>query len=408
MTTSASSSPPARTAPNAAADWFRATPVFLAFLAMGFGDATGPFVSLAKQQFHLSTFSAQFIAFTGFIMFGLLSVPMGVFQGKVGKATVLRLGLAIMLCGVLLPAVGGLGSYPLFLLAVLLLGAGATTLQVAGNPLMRDVSAAGMYSRNLSLGQFVKAIGSLSGPLIPVLAARYWGLSWHVIFPIFSVALALTLAASFGLRRAPRAAAAADAPPTTLASCLKLLGNGYVAAMVLGIFLYVGAEVCMSSNIPLYLQQHFHVNLTRTGLLGTGLFFAALTLGRFSGGVILNWMKPPRFFLLTCLVSLIGFAGVLMPSPLEAAAGFFLAGLGFANIFPLVFSIAIDAMPEASNELAGLMVTAIVGAAFLPPLMGWVADRVHSMQAGFLVPLAAIGYLTWLAASRHLRPKRTA
>ncbi len=395
---------PARTEPNAAGGWFRATPVFLAFLAMGFGDAAGPFVSLAKQQFHLSNFSAQFIAFTGFIMFGLLSVPMGVFQGKVGKATVLRLGLAIMLCGVLLPAVGGLGSYPLFLLAVLLLGAGATTLQVAGNPLMRDVSAEGMYSRNLSLGQFVKAIGSLSGPIIPVLAARYWGLSWHVIFPIFSVALALTLLASFGLRRAPQAAPA-GAPPTTLASCLKLLGNGYVASMVLGIFLYVGAEVCMSSNIPLYLEQHFHVNLTRTGLLGTGLFFAALTLGRFSGCVILNLMKPQRFFLLTCLVSLLGFIGVLLPTPLGAAAGFFLAGLGFANIFPLVFSIAIDAMPESSNELAGLMVTAIVGAAFLPPLMGWVADRVHSMQAGFVVPLAAIGYLTWLAASKHLRPR---
>lgn len=403
MTTSTT---PARTNQITASDWFRSTPVFLAFLAMGFGDATGPFVSLAKQQFHLSNFSAQFIAFTGFIMFGLLSVPMGVFQGKVGKATVLRLGLAIMLCGVLLPAVGGLGSYPLFLLAVLLLGAGATTLQVAGNPLMRDVSAEGMYSRNLSLAQFVKAIGSLSGPVIPVLAARYWGLSWHVIFPIFSVALALTLLASLGLRHAPHAASA-GAPPTTLASCLKLLGNGYVASMVLGIFLYVGAEVCMSSNIPLYLEQHFHVSLTRTGLLGTGLFFAALTLGRFSGGVILNWMKPRRFFLLTCLVSILGFIGVLMPSPLEAAAGFFLAGLGFANIFPLVFSIAIDAMPESSNELAGLMVTAIVGAAFLPPLMGWVSDRVHSMQAGFLVPLAAIGYLTWLATSKHLRPRRS-
>jgi len=34
---------------------------------------------------------------------------------------------------------------------MLLLGAGATILQVAGNPIMRDVSATGKYSRNLSL-----------------------------------------------------------------------------------------------------------------------------------------------------------------------------------------------------------------------------------------------------------------
>ena len=56
----------------------RTFPVFLAFLAMGFGDAVGPFVSLAKDQFHLSNTVASLIPFVGFSMFGLLSVPMGV------------------------------------------------------------------------------------------------------------------------------------------------------------------------------------------------------------------------------------------------------------------------------------------------------------------------------------------
>ncbi|HPX05837.1 MAG TPA: MFS transporter, partial [Tenuifilaceae bacterium] len=53
-------------------------PILLAFLCMGFGDAVGPFVGLAKEQFALSNFEAQLIAFMGFIMFGLLSVPMGI------------------------------------------------------------------------------------------------------------------------------------------------------------------------------------------------------------------------------------------------------------------------------------------------------------------------------------------
>ena len=69
----------------------QAVPVFLAFLAMGFGDASGPFVSLAKQEFNLSNFAAQLIAFSGYIMFGLLSVPMGIFQDKKGKKFVLML-----------------------------------------------------------------------------------------------------------------------------------------------------------------------------------------------------------------------------------------------------------------------------------------------------------------------------
>ena len=43
------------------------------------------------------------------------------------------------------------------------------------------------------------------------------------------------------------------------------------------------------------------------------------------------------------------------------------------------------------------MVMAIVGAAIVPPLMGLVADALHSVQAAFIVPLAAIVYIGWSA-----------
>ena len=125
-------------------------PVFLAFLAMGFGDAVGPFVSLAREKFQLSNFMAQMIPFVGFAMFGLLSIPMGVYQDQKGKRFTLLLGLCIMLAGLLIPTIMGLSTFPVFLITILLLGAGATTLQVAGNPIMRDVSPEGKYARNLS------------------------------------------------------------------------------------------------------------------------------------------------------------------------------------------------------------------------------------------------------------------
>jgi len=376
---------------------FRAVPVFLAFLAMGFGDAAGPFVGTARQQFHLSNFAAQLIPFTGFIMFGVLSVPMGVFQDRRGKRFVLLLGLCIMLAGVLIPTVAGLSVFAVFLLAMLLLGAGATVLQVAGNPMMRDVSAEGKYSRNLSLAQFVKAIGSMAGPVIPVIAARAFGLSWGAAFPVFSVAIFIALLSALTTRTSE--SLAAERKTATLRSCLALLKNRYVAVMVLGIFMYVGAEVCVSSGIPLYLEDRFGIDIAKTGLLGTGLFFAALTVGRLSGGVVLNWMKPRVFLPLTCAVSVLGLLGLFLPLENVAVACFFIAGLGFANVFPLIFSIAIDHMPEQSNPLAGLMVMAIVGGAFLPPLMGLVADTAHSVQLSFVIPLAAILYVSWIAVS---------
>ncbi len=391
MSTSTSTPRPIDAGPRAS--FGQATPVFLAFLVMGFADAAGPFVGLAREQFNLSNFAAQLIAFAGFIMFGILSVPVGVFQDKKGKHFVLKMGLSLMLAGVLIPTFAGFSTFPMFILTVLLLGAGATVLQVAGNPLMRDVSEEGKYSRNLSMAQFVKAIGSLSGPAIPAFAARWFGMSWRVIFPVFCVAIAISLLTA-ALTRS-REAPSTGHVTATFRSCLSLLGNGYVFVMVLAIFLYVGAEVSVSSGIPLFLQDQYNLDIARTGLLGTGLFFLALTIGRFSGSVILNWLKPRTFLMITSGLSILGLIGMFFPSKSVAVTSFFLTGLGFANVFPLIFSITVDRMPDSANALSGLMVTAIVGGAFLPPLMGFVADRVHSTQIAFLVPLSAILYIIW-------------
>ena len=376
----------------------RALPVFLVFLAMGFGDAVGSFVSLAKDHFVLSKATANLIPLVGLLMFGILSVPMGIFQDRTGKKTVLVLGLAVGLVGLLMASFG-LTSFPLFLVTVLLMGSCATMLQVAGNPIMRDVSEEGKYSRNLSLAQFVKAIGSLSGPMIPVIAG-YCGLSWTLIFPIYAAVLLLTIISIMTLRVQERRVP--DAQPATLASCLALMGNGYAAMMVAAIFFYVGAEVAVNAQIPLYLKEQFGVDVQKVGLLGTGLFFAALTIGRFSGGVLLNWFSPTKALLATCILSLAATIGLFLPQPAIAVtmAGLFVLGVGFANIFPLVFSITVDRMPEHTNALSGLMVSAIVGGAVLPYIMGFVADK-STVQWSFLVPLAAIAYILVVAVANR-------
>lgn len=366
---------------------WKTVPVFLAFLCMGFGDAVGPFVGLAREEFRISNTLAQMIPFTGFIMFGILSIPMGIFQDRKGKKPVLIIGLAIALVGIVIPVIAGLQHFLWFLLTVLLLGAGATILQVAGNPIMRDVSPEGKYSRNLSLGQFVKAIGSLSGPLIPVVAARWLGVGWELIFPVYSVALLVTLlivAATPIREKTGKVKVTA-----TFRSCFTLLSNGFVALMVAAIFLYVGAEVSMSSAIPLYLEEKYGIDIETLGVAGSGFFFIAIMAGRFLGSVILNWMKPRVFLTLTSLLAFISIMGLFIGNQAVSIVSIFVAGLAFANIFPLIFSITVDRMPERSNELSGLMVTAIVGGALLPPLMGIVSD-IASVTAGFAVPLAAI------------------
>jgi fucose permease len=300
------------------------------------------------------------------------------------------LGLIVMLFGIVIP-IFTISSFYLLLVTVLFLGAGATILQVAGNPIMRDVSEEGKYSRNLSLAQFVKAIGSLSGPVIPAIAASYFGADWKILFPIYSIALIITIISVATLNVQERKYD--ESAPVTFKSCLELLKNGYVLMMVAAIFVYVGAEVCLSSGIPVYLQSKYGIEIGKIGLLGTGLFFTTLMIGRFLGGVVLNWISPRKFFITTVLLSLIGIVG-LLSGIVSVVISVIVIGLGFANIFPLVFSIAVDSMPQKTNELSGLMVTAIVGGAFIPPLMGLIADKI-SIEYGFLVPLAALLYIGW-------------
>lgn len=564
----------------------KVVPILLAFLCMGFGDAVGPFVGLAKETFNLSYTMAQLIPFVGFLMFGLLSVPMGIFQDKKGKKIVLLLGLAIALIGLIIPIFGladnfkisqetitelkkenipnevflkledvkdkeyethkqqfdewtemlgkeyvvdfktrfskyteifqitdktldklkqndipgdvmtaleelqktqiagkdnfaetvkekigeedfnkyethifdhvnriitynetsykvlkntnldeqtlirlqeitghysskdemmkdltvaigedkamlcgktiiryaNQSSYALFLLTILLLGAGSTILQVAGNPIMRDVSPEGKYSRNLSLGQFIKAIGSLSGPMLPIAANIWFGLDWRILFPVYSAFLLLTIVI-IGIMKIEEKKYDKSSPATFI-SCFSLLSNRYVLMMVMAIFFYVGAEVSISSGVPIYLEDQFGIDIEEMGLAGTGLFFLALMIGRFLGAVVLEWISAKKFFIFTSILSIIGLLGLFVGNATVGFVSAFVIGLGFANIFPLVFSITVDHMPERSNELSGLMVTAIVGGAIVPVIMGFVADKT-SVVIGFVVPILCLAYILY-------------
>jgi fucose permease len=372
---------------------------------MGFGDVVGPMVSLAKQSFQLSNFTAQLLPLMGFIMFGLLSVPLGIYQDRKGKKYLLLLGLIIAFTGLMIPILNGMygpvvtfesnsiGKFYILLFSLLLLGAGATTLQVSGNPIMRDVSQPGSFSSNLSMGQSIKAIGSSMGFLLPPLVARPLGLDWTILFPIYAILILITLIWVYAIKIEEKREMGSK--PVSLAACLKLLGNGYVFMMVFSIFVYVGAEVSMSSGVPILLKEKY--GITDFGLLvAWALFFLPIVAGRFGGALILRSLAPRKFLIFTVMISLIGILMMLFGTMTMAYFGIVLTGLGFANIFPLIFSITVDKMPERSNELSGLMVSAIVGGAVIPPVMGLLADNT-SLLVGFAVPLTCVLCIAWSA-----------
>jgi fucose permease len=163
--------------------------------------------------------------------------------------------------------------------------------------------------------------------------------------------------------------------------------------MAIGIFLYVGSEVSMSAKLPNYLETKFDFDIKEKGLFGTLFFFISLTIGRFLGGVILNWISPKKFLISTSLLSIVGIIALIFaPNEVFAFVFIFTIGLGFANIFPLIFSISVDTMPERSNEISGIMITAIIGGAFVPILFGGVADA-FGLMSGFVVLVLCMLYI---------------
>ena len=267
---------------------------------------------------------------------------------------------------------------------------------------MRDVSAPGKYARNLSIGQFIKAIGSLSGSLIPFAAARWLGMDWKILFPVYSAVLLLTIVIISLTRMDEQRTTSSNS--ATFSSCFSLFSNRYILMMVFAIFVYVGAEVCMSSGIPIYLNKQYGIDIKTWGLLGNAFFFISILSGRFLGSVVLNWITAKRFFLITVILSFVGLIGMFIPNPVVAVISIFITGVTFANIFPLIFSLTVESMPDRTNEISGLMVTAIVGGAIIPPVMGLVADNT-SVVIGFVVPLICMIYILYTSLITLKRAK---
>lgn len=361
-------------------------PIFLAFLLMGVADAMGPLSSAVSSRPEV----AALLPFFVFAAFALFSVPAGFLAARIGKKSLLLLGLGLDIAAVAVPAFAN-PPFAVLLLCIFLLGVGTTFLQVAGNPIMRDVSAPGAYSRNLALAQGIKGVGSTASAYLVTAVTSIAFLSamgWRGAFPLFLVLMVVAFLAVAGLKIEE---VRPDAPPS-IGRSLALLREPVFALAVLGIFLYVGAEVCMGTFLkPALAARGFRPE--QAALLGPALFFGTLTLGRLLAGTV--DLKPRTCLRLSAALGLL--AAVLLATGLRAllVPAVVLGGLGFANIWPMLFAITVEVRPERASELSGLMCMAISGGAILPLVMGRLGGGGHA--PAFLVPAAGFAYLLALA-----------
>lgn len=416
---------------------YRTLPILLAFFCMGVADAMGPMSDAIKDEYGLNNVLSTLAPFFVFIAFAVFSVPGGLLAARIGKKKLLLLGLALNVLAMLVPTVY-LPSYPILLVCIFFLGIGTTFLQVAGNPIMRDVSEEGQYSRNLSFAQGFKGFGSTFSTFLPVLigfVVFLKAMDWRGVFPVYFLFMVVALAAVLMLKVTETKV---DVPPS-VASSLSLLKQPVFLLAVIGIFFYVGAEVCMGrfsgptliglispefKNVtvgekdkeknPIMLKKtdpetgkteewrdsaivkKYVQTVDLAKMLGPTMFLLMLSIGRIGGGFVLKFLSPRVFFRLSALLGLVGAAVMMLDDKSAAIAGVIAAGLGFANIWPLLFSITVEEKPKCANELSGLMCMAISGGAIVPLVMGQLADMKVGLFA-FTVPAACFLYLLVLS-----------
>jgi len=361
-------------------------PVLMAFFVMSFVDLVGIGVDRVSSDMNLSATIAQLIPSAAFLWFLLLSLPVGIMQSRLGKRNMLNIGMGVTALGLLIPFF--LYSFGSVLAGFALLGIGNTIVQVSANPLMVEVVPSNRASSFLSFSQFIKAIGSMIGAPLAGYFASWFG-DWKFIFLVFGVVSILSVVWLASVKVEEREP---EGNKPTFATAFRLLGNGFILLMVLSIFLVVGVDVGFNSNSGQFLIKQFGIDPV-TAEKGRSVYFFGRMLGTFAGALLLTRITSRKFFLWTSLLGILFLILILLvKTPLLAWVFVFLIGLAVANIWPLVFSIAVEKYPDRNNEISGLMMMAISGGAVIPLLVGYLSD-VSSIAVGMSVLIACMVYL---------------
>jgi MFS transporter, FHS family, L-fucose permease len=376
-------------------------PVLFGFYVMGFVDIVGAAKGYVKQDFNLSDITANILPTMIFVWFFIMSIPTGIIQDKIGRRKTSSIGIGLTALGMFIPL--AYYSFPTVLIGFVLLGIGNTIVQVSLNPLMMFVTPASKFTGFLSLSQSIKAIASLLGPIITAGLATLTG-NWKFVLLVYGIISLISMIwLSFvNIEETPQKEIRA-----TFKTSFKLLfSERFVVYMVLGIFLAVGLDVGMNICIPDFMGKRFNLPLN-TATVAISLYFIARMTGTFIGSILLSKVSNKKFFIWTVLLTLFALGGMYMStSEIYVKVMIFLVGLGAANIFPIIFSITVQRMPERSNELSGLMIMAVSGGAVIPPIMGIVVGSFGTNGNILILAVCAL-YLFVLALMTAGKKKLT-
>ncbi len=371
---------------------------WLAYLLMAFYsyfiNIIGPITPFLKDEMDLS-YTVASLHYSAFAA-GILAIGLGghIVIRRVGQWRALWIGAAGMSLGALALIAGK--SPIVTVTAAFLMGCIGSLILVVIPAALSDQHA---DNRAVAISE-ANVFSSIMGAIAPLLVgffARTW--SWRPALAIMALApIAIRLWAGRTNPASPRpmAQSATSSSPSQRLSVLYWL---YWAAIVL----VVSVEFCMISWSADYMEHRFAMSRADAAQ-AVSLFLGAMIAGRLAGSRLVQRFHSRILVTISILLAMAAF--MVYWTAGDAAlglAGLFLTGMGVANLYPLILSMAI-ASAQGNTVRAGARATLASGTAILalPLLLGRFADSFGIQSAYGLVAILLFFSLALITATGRI------
>ncbi len=387
---------------------------------------TGPFITVAvlffifgfitnlnmalvphlKSIFDLPYAWAMLAESAFFLAYFVFSSPTSKLIETIGYKRTMVVSLFIQVVGCLLfiPA-ARMVSFPLFLTAVFIVGAGVTALQTAANPYVAILGPEHSAPVRLTLAQALNSVGGTIAPLVagayiltdPASTATKAAVANTVRVPYILIAAGLLiLGVAVAFMRLPHISQTQEFRPAKEGDPIlgrSIWGYRHTVLGAVGIFLYVGVEVGLASIAVNYFKTQ-GVDSAKTASFLVSLYWGGALVGRLLGSWVLTKIKSGR------LLGGFGFAAALFVLISMVTTGqvaiWTIVICGFFNsiMFPNIFALGIKGLGPMTSKGSGLIMTAVVGGAIVPLALGAAADR-FGIQHAFVIPMICYLFIAY-------------
>jgi fucose permease len=382
--------------------------ILLIFFVISFlTNILGPIIPDIVKSFDLSIGLAGFLPFAFFVAYGVMSIPAGLMVEKYGEKKILVTAFLLAFVGALLFAV--IPGFSVALFSLFLIGIGMAMLQVVINPLLRVAGGESKFAFNSVLAQLFFGAASFlspllysylvlnvhsdqSGFLIDILNGLVpENLKWVSLYWVFAV-IAIAMVVVVGMVRFPKVDLREDERIDIGNSFKQLSGNKFVWLFFLGIFSYVGTEQGIANWISQFLQTYHGVDPTTTGASVISFFWGLLTVGCFLGLILLKLLDSRKVLIVFTTGAILSLLAALFGSKELALYAFPMSGFFASVMYSIIFSLALNSVPQHHGTFSGILCAGIAGGAVVPLIVGGLGELV-GLQYAMLFLFIPLGYI---------------